>query len=125
MPAIHPELAKVFAEHAAPTHASKRSVHDQLAPVLKTASDAQRQVAEYRSQLTQAMVAEHDHELDSKMEHMFQTLGAAEREAAAFAQSGRLLAQAFTQLDRYMAEWRADVARWQALPDSAPAASGS
>ena len=112
---IHPELQAVFDEHAAPQHTSKRAVHAQLAPVLKVAADIWRQVAEYRARLAQAKVAEHDPDLDFKMEHMFQTLGAAERNAAAFQHVALLLANDFAQLDRYMGEWKADVAQWQAV----------
>lgn len=112
---IHPELQAVFDEHAAPTHASKRDIHAQLLAVLKVALAAQRQIAEYRSLLTIAKVADHDPELDFKMHHMIGTFASAERNSAASTHFLTLLADDFSQLDRYAAEWLDDIARWKAV----------
>lgn len=106
---MHTQLKAVFDEHDNASHASKRDVHDQLAPILAIATAVQRQVLEYKSLLMQAELADHDHALDGKIEHMRQTFAAAEREANAFMEHGRNLAQCFTQLDRYMADAQSGV----------------
>lgn len=107
---MHAELQAVFDEHANPTHVTKAEVHAALSPILQLTSRAQQQMIVLRSLLTQAELAPHDHALDSKLEMMHQTLGAMEREAGALSQVGRNLALVFTQLDRYAAEWEADIA---------------
>lgn len=119
---MHAELQAVFDEHERPTHASKKAVHEQLGAILRLAGLAQQQVIVYRSLIAQAEVAPHDHALDSKMEMMHQTFGAYEREAAILATCARNLAQVATQLDRYVTEWRSDIAAYEALPPSTPIA---
>lgn len=109
--ATHPELAAVFDEHASPQHCSKRSAHDQLQPLLCFAACAQKQLAEYREKLLAAELADHDHQLDGKLERLHQTLGAIDRDLPAFIDAGRRIALSFTQLDRYFAETRDDLAR--------------
>lgn len=99
----------VFAEHRQPKHASKRAVHDQLSPIMAMAADVQRQVIEYRAALVQAQLS--DDSLAPNIEHMYQTFGAIDREVANLVAAGRALAQAFTQLDRYIADAESDVAR--------------
>lgn len=114
-------IQPVFKEHEQPQHCCKREVHDHLAPVVRLAAKAQKQVLEYRTLITEAtLAAEHDHALDSKLEHMHQTFGAMEREAGALAAAARGLAQATQQLDRYIEEWKADFARLDAMKSGEP-----
>lgn len=111
---MHRELHAVFAEHAEPTHASKRDVHDQMAPLMTMGSAAERQLAEYESLIVQAELAPHDHALDGKLEMMHQTIRAGRREIASMLTHGRDVARVFTQLDRCMAAWREDIATYLA-----------
>ena len=118
---MHTELEAFFAEHGKPRHCCKRDVHDQLSPIADIAALAHQQIATYKAMLVKAEMAPHDHALDFKLEHMHQTLGAIEREASALVATGRLLAQSFAQLDRYMAEWQGDIQRMESLKaQSAP-----
>lgn len=109
---MHHTLQKVFDEHGSPTHASKRHVHDQLTPIVRLAAKAQQQVLEYRVLITEASLSdEHDPRLDGKLELMHQTFGAMERAASNLTSAARELAQATAQLDRYVVDWKADLAR--------------
>lgn len=117
---MHSQLAAVFAEHANPTHTSKRTAHDLLAPILRAAADGQKQVLEYRALIAAAELAEHDPALDGKLEMMHQTLAAMEREAAALSLHGRQYAQTHSQLDRYMELWNGEIVAWEAS-QAAPA----
>jgi hypothetical protein len=93
-------MKSVFAEHDNPTFCCKQDVHAGIAPLLTLVADVQKQVIEYRAQLDAAVLA--DDSQEGQVEHFHQTLGAMEREAAAFATAGRNLARCFTQLDRYI-----------------------
>lgn len=110
---MHKELEAFFAEHEDPTHCSKRSVHDALAPLRRVATDVLKQVLEYRTLIGEAETAPHDHALDGKLEQMHQTLGALEREATVINQATRELGKAMTQLDRYMEEWKASIQQYE------------
>lgn len=122
---MHTELQAVFDEHEAPKHCCKRQAHDAIGPVVRLAAKAQQQVIEYRTLIAQAEVAPHDHALDGKMEMMHQTLGAMEREATALAAAARNLGQTHTQLERYMAEWKAEIARYEAATGTGVSAVAS
>lgn len=106
---MHSALEHLFDEHTSPSHASRRAVHDRASPILAIATAVQRQIAMYRELLIAAelSLANDDGKLQGKIEHLHQTLGALERESAAFVESGRRLAGGLTQWDRYMAEAKA------------------
>jgi hypothetical protein len=99
----HP-LHAVFAQHDQPSHCGKRDVHDGLRPISALVARMHKQVIEYRAVLAEAHLT--DDSLAGSVEHIYQTLGAAEREIAALETAQRNVAKAFTQLDRYMAEQR-------------------
>lgn len=108
---MHTELAAVFAEHTNPTHASKDDIHAELRTITRLASRAQKQVIEYGALIDDALHAPHDPAYDGKVEYMRQTFGAMQREAEALALAARNLGQTYTQLDRYVEEWKVDLAR--------------
>lgn len=111
---MHKELQAVFDEHRTPKHADRRAVHVALAPLLETVDRARQQLLEYKRLLHQAELAPHDTRLDGKLEAMHQTIGNGELQLDAMTRAVRDLARDFTQLDRYMEEWQADIARVEA-----------
>jgi hypothetical protein len=104
---MHPALRALFDEHASPTHASKRDVHNQLGLILTASTAVRKQVLEYKTLLEQAELADHDHQLDGTMEHISQRFASIERELNAAVQHERNLAAIFVELDRYMTEQQA------------------
>ncbi len=101
---IHPELQAVLDEHQAPTHASQDDLRGLLVPIVDAATKVQQQLLQYRRLLVIAETAPHDTRLDGKLEHVHQTLGALEREAAALVAAARQLVRGAVQWDRYLAE---------------------
>lgn len=101
---MHAELQAVLVESSSPKHVSKSDIHALLMPAFDGASKAQMQAQEYHRLLGLAELAPHDHQLDGKLEHLHQTLGAIDRESAALVVTIRSLARAFTQWERYLAE---------------------
>lgn len=102
-------LDALFAEHAKPTHVSTQALNDQLGPILKVFALAQKQLVEYKSRLADGELAAHDPLLDTKHEHVHQTLGEIEREVNATVDHARKASRAYAQLDRYMAQTQVDV----------------
>lgn len=100
-----------FDEHREPSHASKDDVHGQLAALLAVGARVQKQLIEYHAALDAAELSDPDPAFAGKIEMFRQTLGAADREAKAFVDAGRQLAKAFSQLDRYVVDAKADIAR--------------
>lgn len=103
-------IEDLFAEHATPTHATTRHVHDGIRPLLAIGAKVQQQFAEYHRRLSEIELSDHDGSIDPLLESIRQTLGAADREAGAFVLHGRELAKAFVQLDRYMPDTKARIA---------------
>lgn len=103
----HP-LDAMLAEHQAPQHCCKREVHDGLRPIAALVAVMQKQMIEYRAALTDALLE--DDSMAGRIEHVHQTIAAGEREIAALAQAHRQVAHVFTQLDRYMAQLKKDIA---------------
>jgi hypothetical protein len=110
-----PEITALFAEHDEPTHCSRQTLSDGLAPVDQLVASVRKQVLEYQLKVSawEAAIAADDPS-DGQLEHMHQTFGALEREAAALATATRNLGKAMRQLDRYMADAKADVERREA-----------
>lgn len=106
-----PVLAKLFAEHAAPQHASKQATYEQLTPVFTVVAALKKQMIEYKALLMAEQLSVQDGSLDGKFEHIHQTLSAIEREVDATGVAVRAVVTAMSQLDRYMAETKADIER--------------
>ena len=104
-------LGKLFAEHAAPQHASKQTAYAQLTPVFAVVAALKKQMVEYKSLLMAEQLSVQDGSLDGKFEHIHQTLSAIEREIDATSTAARAVVTSMSQLDRYMADTRADIAR--------------
>lgn len=99
---MRPSLRGVAAEHKAPKHCCKRQAHDGLRPIAALVAKMQKQMVEYRAALNDALLE--DDSDAGKIEHFYQTVGAADREIQALAEAARNVARVFTQLDRYVAE---------------------
>lgn len=119
---MHAQLAAALAEHRTPTHVGKRAVHDRMQPLDDLVADIQYQVIKHHQLLDRALRVEHDPAYDGFVERVRQTIDAMEREAKIVEKGMRQLAQTFTQLERYSAEWDADIARYEAsrVPTPAP-----
>ena len=111
MEPIREKADALFAEHATPTHCAKQTVHDQIAPITRLVAGVRKQVLEYQVLIQEMEQAAPDPRLYPVFEHMHQTFGAIEREAAALATSARQVSLSFVQLDRYMADAQADIDR--------------
>lgn len=112
---MHEALRAVFREHRNPSHCSKQQVQDQLAPILRMAKAAQLQLVELKALVAEAGLVPHNGEADGTMEHIHQTLAAAERRVNAFVENGRAVAQDFAQLERYLAEQEAKLSTLPAV----------
>lgn len=100
----HAVLQPLFAEHAKPTHATKRAVHDQLRPVLAVIADVNHQIMLYADLIQQAELTAEGAELAPLLANMHSTMKAALEDGAAANAILRRLAQTFGDLDRYIAE---------------------
>lgn len=108
-------IERLFKEHESPAHASKQDVHDALAKIHRLVANVQKQVLEYRQLTTEAHLHPEQHPaLEGKLEFVYQTFSAMEREATALADHGRQLAAAVQQLDRVMPTWQEDIERFEA-----------
>lgn len=121
------QLQRIFDEHEAPTHASKRDVHTALSPMVRLAAKAQQQVLEYRMLITEAAVADdHDPAYSGKLEMMHQAFGAIERQSATLSTAARELAQSMEHLDRIMGESKTDIERYErGIAETAAAAAAT
>lgn len=107
-----PHLESFLAEHAAPKHCCRARAKAQLAPFAAFAADQQKQVVEYRACIDRDTLAEDfDDTSTGNAEHFRQTLGALDRHASALAELIRDIARDHAQLDRYVAEHRATLAK--------------
>lgn len=118
---MHPTTQALFDEHANPTHCGKRAIHDQLGPILDMIATVKLQVALYQQKRVAAKLADHDHAIDGKLELIKQTLKVVDTALSNFHAEGERAADALTQLDRTMAEARADIARHEATQPTKPA----
>lgn len=101
-------LDKLFDAHAAATHCSKATVNAELRPVASLAGKMRRQFAEYRDYLNDATLQ--DDSLTPRVEVLYQTFAAGDREIAALEHAIRQCALVLSQCDRYMAEIRSAMA---------------
>lgn len=122
---MHTELDAFFDEHDKPSHASKRHVHDKLGAILALAVPVRMQLVKYKGLLEQAEMASHDHSMDGTLEHIRQTIDAADRELGKVVDHGRNLALAFTQLERYMADQRKFLEAGNPAPPPVPRLAGT
>lgn len=92
-----PELAAAFAELKAPCRCSKRAAHDQLAPILKMATELQEQIALERRLLLAAELL--DDTFEGELERIHQKHGALETDLKDFIRLGRRIALSVAHKD--------------------------
>ena len=117
--AMHPELKTLFDERKNPTHVNGDQVHDAMRPIMEIGAKVDQQMAVYRMHHLNAKFAIHDHDLDPKQERIKQTFRVVQEANTQFIAAGERLADAMTQLERYLAEDEADVIR-QATSEDPP-----
>lgn len=98
------KLEPIVAAHKNAKFASKRAIHDQMAPITTVIANIQLQLVEYRRVTDLAFLADEDPAADAKVEHFRQTFSALDREVTAFAEAARNVARGMSQLDRYIAQ---------------------
>ncbi len=117
---MHPELAALFAERSAPTHVNAQAVLDAMRPIITVAALVDKQMAHYRALHLAAKFAIHDSALDGKQERIKKTFRVTQEASTAFIAAGELLADAMTQLERYLEEDERDVKLLQQVRTGAP-----
>lgn len=95
-------VSKLFTEHESPTHTSKDAAHADLQLVDEAVSRVRKQIAEYQPMVSAIERAPDGGGLAGVIEHLHQTLGALETEAAVMFASNRRLTKAYAQWDRYL-----------------------
>jgi hypothetical protein len=75
---MHQELQEFFNMHAAHTATHKRAIHDQAPAILDMAHDVESHVRELQAKLRRAMVAPHDHAIDTKLTYLKTRLAGAD-----------------------------------------------
>lgn len=105
---VTPEVQALFDELHNPKHASKRTVHDQLRPIMKMGALVRKQLAEYHDLYMDATLGEHDAPLDPKLARLKNYITPIDQLAPQFLAIGDQLKEAFQNLERVRdedAEW--------------------
>lgn len=107
---MHPKMKAVFDEGATPQHCCRNRTFDAMNPIGQFAANLRRQMTEYRA-LIMDLETQPDFEdrFRQKLEYMMQPIDAGDRIAGELTRIARETTALMVQIERVMAECKADV----------------